>query len=58
VPGLRDSLDTDATLANAASDTPLADTRNYSNGLERTTAKTNTRSPSTGIASCLTAGQP
>jgi hypothetical protein len=44
VPGLADSRDTDATLANDANDTPPADTPDYSNELEEkldeTTART------------------
>lgn len=44
VPGLADSPDTDATRANAANDTPRADTPDYSNELverlDETTART------------------
>jgi hypothetical protein len=43
VPGLEDSRDTDATLANDANDTPLADTPDYSNELGEKPAETTAR---------------
>jgi hypothetical protein len=48
VPGLEDSRDTDATPANAANDTPLADTPGYSNGLGEQRPETIARTPLKG----------
>jgi hypothetical protein len=47
---LAESFDTAATPATAATDTPLADTRDCSSGLGETLAETSSRTPSTGIA--------
>ena len=50
-----DSLDTPAMHATAASDTPLARTRDYSNGLGEIPAETSSRIPSAGTAGHHTA---
>jgi hypothetical protein len=48
VPGLEDWPDTDATLANTAIDTPLADRLRYSNGLGEMRDETAARNPLKG----------
>ena len=53
---LADSLDTPAMHATAASDTPLARTRDYSSGLGEIPAETSSRIPSAGTAGHHTAG--
>ena len=52
VPGLADSRDTDATIANVAIDGPPADTPGYSIAPADNSAETASRTPSTGRHAC------